>query len=81
MKEHEHAATAREIVEIVGPLDDSVLMRIAETGATPAEVLEAFTWLSADDQLGTELERGPRGAVVRVYEILQAEGPDPEERG
>jgi len=36
-------ATAAEIIEIVGPLDDSVLMRIVETEATPTEVLEAFT--------------------------------------
>ena len=38
-------ATAEEVLEIVGPLDDWVLMRIVETEATPAEVLEAFTWL------------------------------------
>ena len=73
-------ATAEEVLEIVGPLDDSVLMRIVETEATPAEVLEAFTWASADDQIGTELEHGPRGAVARVYEILKREEPEPDER-
>ena len=36
----------------------SVLMRIVETEATLAEVLEAFTWATADDQIGTELELG-----------------------
>jgi hypothetical protein len=36
-------ATAAEIIEIVGSLDDSVLMRIVETEATLTEVLEAFT--------------------------------------
>ena len=30
-------ATAEEVFEIVGPLDDSVLMRIVETEATSAE--------------------------------------------
>jgi hypothetical protein len=35
-------------------------MRIVETEATPAEVLEALTWATADDQIGTELERRPR---------------------
>ena len=57
-----------EITQIVGPLDDAVLMRIVETKATPAEVLEAFTWATADDQIGTELEHAPRGAVAGVYE-------------
>jgi hypothetical protein len=73
-------ATAEEVLEIVGPLEDSVLMRIVETGATPAEVLEAFTWATADDQIGTELEHGARGAVARVYEILKREEPEPDER-
>jgi hypothetical protein len=73
-------ATAEEVLEIVGPLDDSVLMRIVETEATPAEVLEAFTWVTADDQIGTEVERRPRGAVARVYGILKREEPEPDER-
>jgi hypothetical protein len=33
--------TAAEITDIVGPLDDAILMSIVETRATPAEVLEA----------------------------------------
>ena len=80
MSEISRPATAAEIIEIIGPLDDSVLMRIVETEATPAEVLEAFTWATADDQIGTELEHGPRGAVAQVYEILKREEPEPDER-
>ncbi len=68
-------ATASEIIEIVGRLDDGVVARILATGATPAEVLEAFTWVSADDQLGTELQHGRHGAD----EILLLEAADPEE--
>lgn len=73
-------ATRDEIIEIVGPLDDATLVQIIATQATAAEVLEAFTWANADDQLGTELERGPRGAVTRVFEILKMEEPEPDER-
>jgi len=72
-------ATASEIIEIVGHLDDGVVARILATGATPAEVLEAFTWVSADDQLGTELQHGRHGAAGAVYDILLQEEPDPEE--
>jgi hypothetical protein len=72
-------ATASEIVAICGHLDDGVITRILATGAGVDEVLEAFTWCSADDQIGTELSRGRRGAVNAVYEILMAEEPDPEE--
>jgi hypothetical protein len=80
MSQISRPATAAEIIEVIGPLDDSVLMRIVETEATPTEVLEAFTWATADDQIGTELEHRPRGAVARVYEILKREEPEAGER-
>jgi hypothetical protein len=56
-----------------------VLLRIVETNATPAELLEAFTWTTADDQIGTELEHRPRGAVARVYEILKRDEQESDE--
>ncbi len=80
MKQDPRPATAAEIVEILGPLEDDLLARILSTGATPAEVLEAFTWATADDQIGTELEHRPRGAAARVYDILKSEEPNAEER-
>jgi hypothetical protein len=80
MKETRQRATAREIGEIVGPLEDELLLQILKVGPTAAEVLEAFTWANSDDQIGTELERGPRGAVTRVYEILKMAEPEPDER-
>ena len=80
MQDSTQPATAAEIVDITGPLEDSVVVAILDTGATPAEVLEAYTWANADDQIGTELDHGPRGAVVRVCEILQREQPEEDER-
>ena len=73
------AASASEIVAIVGRLDDGVIARILGTGATSDEVLEAFTWAHADDQLGRELLRRPHGAALAVYEILMREEPDSDE--
>ena len=72
--------TMSEIVEIVGPLVDAVLQEILQSGATAAEVLEAFTWVCANDQIATEIEHGPRGAVLRVCEILERQQPEPDER-
>lgn len=72
-------ATASEIVAICGHLDDGVVARIVATGATPAEVLEAFTWFGADDQIGTELQHGRTGAVGAVYDILMADEPEPDD--
>jgi hypothetical protein len=72
-------ATAAEIIAICGRLDDGAIARILATGAIAAEVLEAFTWYSADDQIGTELEHGRSGAVGAVYDILVGEEPEPDE--
>jgi hypothetical protein len=72
-------ATAAEIVAICGHLDDGPITRIIATGATASEVLEAFTWFSADDQIGTELRRSRHGAVGAVYDILMQEEPDPDD--
>jgi hypothetical protein len=73
------SATASEITAICGHLEDDVVARIVATGATQSEVLEAFTWYSADDQIGTELQRRERGAVREVYDILVSVEPDPDE--
>ena len=80
MKEVPRPATPSEVVEILGALDDDLVTRILATGASAAEVLEAFTWANADDQIGTDLEHRPRGAAAQVYEILKSEEPEPEER-
>ena len=72
-------ATAAEIAAIVGRLDDDILARILATGASAAEVLEAFTWAQADDQIGTELRHGRHGRVGEVYDILASLDPDPED--
>jgi hypothetical protein len=73
------SATASEIIEIVGHLDDCVIARILATGASPAEVLEAFAWATADDPIGTELRHTRHGVAGEVYEILMQEDPDEEE--
>jgi hypothetical protein len=73
-------ASTAEVIEIVGPLDDAVLVRIVATEATAAEVIETHSWATGDNQIGTELQRSPRGRVARVYEILKEEEPEPDER-
>ena len=62
-----------EIIEIVGRISDDRIAGIIATGAGPAEVTEAFAWLSEDEYLGGELEKSLSGIVERVYEILRAD--------
>ncbi len=73
-------ATAEEIADIVGEIENGTLAAIVATGATRGEVLEANSWLNADDDMHRELHHAPRGVVAQVLDILEAEMAQPEER-
>ena len=72
--------TAEDIRRIVGRLADDRIAAILATGATAADVVEAFTWLSSDEGLGAGMERRLKGIVAEVYEILTAGEPDEDDR-
>ncbi len=73
-------AAAEEIADIVGEIDNGTLAAIIATGATRDEVLEANTWLNADDSMHRELHHAPRDVVAQVLDILEAATVQPEER-
>jgi len=68
--------TAEEIRQIAGRLSDDRVSAILATGATAADVVEAFTRLSNDEHL----ERPLTGVVAAVYDILKPDEPDEEDR-
>ena len=67
--------TREQVIAIVGTLDDDRLAEIIATGATPAEVTEAFEWLNRGGEMGEELHRSLHGTVAQVYEILKRDEP------
>jgi hypothetical protein len=67
--------TAEEIRRIAGRLSDDRVSAILATGATAADVVEAFTRLSNDEHL----ERPLTGVVAAVYDILKPDEPDEED--
>jgi len=70
-----------EIAAIVGPLDDARIAEIIATGATPAELTEAFGWLTRNGEMGAQLRHSLHGTVARLYEILKRDEPRaPDER-
>lgn len=71
-------ANASEIREIVGPLDDTIITSILQLGATQGEILEAQAWLTSDDYLHRELRHALQGRAAQVFEILEAELPEPD---
>jgi hypothetical protein len=72
------AATASEIRDIVGALEDSVIASIVALRPTPEEVLEAQAWLSSDDYLHRKLHHSLHGRAAKVFDILEAELPEPD---
>jgi hypothetical protein len=69
-------ATAAEIREILGPVDDQVVSSILRVEATPSEVLEAQTWLASDDYLHRQLHHTLSGRAAEVFDILESELPE-----
>ncbi|ABC35182.1 hypothetical protein [Burkholderia thailandensis] len=75
-----HPATATEIRDIIGPVEDDVIAKILEIAPTSAEVLDAYTWLRSDERLLFRLDREPHGRAARVFEILESEEGDDNDR-
>lgn len=67
---HNKPLSRDEVIEIVGPLEDDRVAAIIGTGASAEEVMEAFTWLSADEALGPDPDHQLHSRVAEVYEIL-----------
>jgi len=71
-------ANAQDIREILGPVDDTLIAAILAVGATREEVLAAHTWFNSDDYMHRQLHHALRGAAARVFDILEAEMPEPD---
>jgi len=74
MQQH---ATANAVVEIRGAVDDADLAAVLGTAATRDEVMEAYTWLSADDDLHRERHSAIHGMAAKVNRILERGGAVP----
>ncbi|WP_354687525.1 hypothetical protein [Cupriavidus necator] len=75
-KSDSRLASASEIREIVGPVDDEVLARILNIEPTVEDVLRACQWLRADEHLSRNPESGLGRKAEAVFEILDDELPD-----
>jgi hypothetical protein len=75
----ERPARAADVVDVIGPQEDFILARIVATGATPAEVAAAYTWLNADDVMGQDGGRPNSGRVAQVFAILQEQLSSPDD--
>jgi hypothetical protein len=68
--------TREDVYEICGRLNDGRVASLLAVGGTPAQLLEAWTWLSEDDYLHANMKRNLSGQVARLYEVLAADQPE-----
>ena len=68
--------TRSDVLAIVGRLDDARIAEIIASGATAAELTEAFAIVDAGE---AGVPRQPSGRVARLCEILSADMPEPGE--
>lgn len=72
--------TRDQVIEICGRLDDMKIASIIATEATGAELMEARTWLAADDYLASALGRSASGRVAKLVELLKADETEWDDR-
>lgn len=72
--------TSEEVIEITGPLDDLKIAEIIASGANLAQITAAKMMLAGGEPVAEVLGHAEEPETQRVYEILQSEEPEPEER-
>lgn len=64
--------TRKDIIAMLGPVDDLTIAEIIGMGATVEELTEAANWVVNDEALMNIGEPLPRGRVSRLVEIIAA---------
>ena len=64
--------TRKDVIAMLGELDDDVIAEIIASGATLEELAEAHAWLANDEPLMNAGRPLPGGRVARVVDIVAA---------
>jgi hypothetical protein len=63
--------THKQITDITGSLDDDLIVRIIDSGATLEDLVEAHGWFVDSRAMGKARHHRPAGKVAQVCEILE----------
>ncbi len=69
--------TRDEVTSVLGSVDETMAVELLATGASLAELEEAWAWLNSDESLINEYKPLPSGRVAQLIDILQV--PDDEQ--
>jgi len=65
--------TYDDIVAVLGPVDQDLAAELIATGASAAELREAFNWLNNDEALMGEGRPLPGTRIAALIEMLEPE--------
>src|SRR5262249_60451361 len=71
--------THKDVMTMLGPLDDAVVAGIIATGATVEELAQARAWLTNDEALINSGKPLPSGRVADIIEIMAAQEQEEDE--
>lgn len=74
------ALTKDAVIRVIGNIDDAEAIEIVRTGASEAELHEAYAWLQSDEGLVNEFRPLPKGRVRQLVEILETIEMAPDDR-
>jgi hypothetical protein len=69
----------KDVIEMLGELDDIAAADIIATGATRQELAQAHAWLANDEALINAGKHLPSGRVGRLVEIIAAKEQEEEQ--
>ncbi|MBB3407244.1 hypothetical protein FHT87_001144 [Rhizobium sp. BK316] len=70
--------TSDDVIAILGPVDNTLVADVIATGATQAELAEAFAWVNNDEALMGEGRRLASGRVAALIELLTSDEEEPQ---
>jgi len=70
--------TSDDVIAILGPVDNTLVADVIATGATQAELAEAFAWANNDEALMGEGRRLATGRVAALIELLTSDEEEPQ---
>ncbi|TCA08322.1 hypothetical protein [Rhizobium leguminosarum] len=70
--------TSKDVIAVLGPADETLVAEVIATGATQAELAEAFEWASNDEALMGEGRPLPTGRVAALVDLLSSDEEEPE---
>jgi hypothetical protein len=66
------ALTREDIIKTAGVHDETLIVRIMETGASKEDIADAVGWLTNDEAMAEARRHRPTGLADQVFDILDA---------